>query len=736
MNRIRKGIVRRIILILLISLFGIQGFAQISQGGNPIEFPRLKKLSDKVLVDLPYLNNDKLVKASLANSNDLKLKSLRFAESIPVCLNTSNSGEWVEYRGYNIWTLEIRSEGAKSLNLIFDEYDLPVGARLFIYSADKQDLIGAFTSDNNKASGILATEPVYGGHIVIQYEEPQNADFDGKLSVGEVNHDFIGILDLKAGRRPNGLSGECNVNINCDYLDDYGDVSNGIVRIVAGGTELCSGTLMNNSKNDGTPYIYTAGHCIKTGDDAGKSIFLFNYESPYCGEIDGDVKNSVSGSILKARSDSLDFCLVEMSSDPPPAYRPYYVGWDRSSSLPDSSVCIHHPQGDIKKIAIDRHSPKINSYGDEYIDNAFFLNGNWEEGTTEKGSSGAALFNQDGNFVGSLTGGAANCNSPVRDYFSRLHVAWDYFDDPAMRLKDWLDPDGSDRQAIGGLVPYEGKDFCRAFTNFSDDDVHENLEITEGEIKKGYWAGVNEYGYDTFAEKFEKDSSSDILGVSIGMALADFNSASSGSKFKLLVYTGASFPEKLMYEQEYNLVDIDPGVMNYFPFDERVTVENNFFIAFSIDQLHSEDTLSVYLAKREVNPTNSFYIKDGNEWYTYQDKTTGSVGSAVLMEVVLCNIDYNLKDIDIITEVPSLKAFPNPVSSGNSKLFLQFEEEVNPKRIGIYDFSGRLVYEDLNQSSPTKWLDLDFSGYKTGTYFVRVITDEKVYKSKVLYLGD
>ena len=532
---IRKGVVRFFFVIILIFSIGIRGFTQISQGGKPIDFPRLKKLSDKVLVDLPYLNNDQLLKASLARYDDLKLKSLKFAESIPVCLNISNSGEWIEYDGYKIWTLEIRSEGAKSLNLIFDEYALPDDARLFIYSADKKHTIGAFTSNNNKSTGILATEPVWGDHVVVQYEEPIDADFEARLSIGEINHDFIGITGLNPNiRRPRGLSGACNVNINCDYVGDYKEMANGVVRLIIAGDELCTGTLMNNTKKDGTPYLYTAGHCIEKAADAAGTVFLFNYESPYCGEIDGDASHSLSGSTLRARSDSLDFCLVEMSIDPPPAYRPYFLGWDRSGEIPDSSVCIHHPWGDVKKITIDKNSPQIATFRDrnkDYATDAFFFIGDWESGTTEGGSSGAALINQDGRLVGSLTGGAASCANPVKDYFSRVNFAWDYYDDPSRRLKDWLDPEGSDLESIEGLTPYEGIDFCRAFTNFADEDVHENIKIIDGEQHQGFLAGVNDRGYEAFAEKFEQDSSCDVSGVSIGVALAKPASFSSGSKF-------------------------------------------------------------------------------------------------------------------------------------------------------------------------------------------------------------
>ncbi len=721
---------RLVIFILFLFVLG-ELSAQLSSGGEPIEFPRLKKLSSKVIVDLPYLDNAKLFQASADEMEEGKLKPLRFAESIPVCLNTENSGEWITYNDHKIWTVEIRSSGAKSLNLIFDHYHIPDNARLFIYSEDKEHLIGAFTSENNKSSGILATVPVKGDHIIVQYEEPFDADFDGELSIGNVNHDFIGVLNLKDYRRPIRISGSCNVNINCDHVQARKMESNGVVRLLVSGVELCTGNLLNNTAEDGTPYILTAAHCIKNETQANETVFLFNYESPYCGEIDGDASRSIAGSELKARADNLDFSFVEMSIVPPPDYHPYYLGWDRSSNLPDSSVCIHHPLGDVKKIAIDSHSPLIKTYED-YEKDAFLYIGNWEQGTTERGSSGACLLNQDGRFIGSLTGGAANCANSVRDYFSWFRISWNYYADPAKSLKTWLDPENKTYETLDGTSFYSGTELCGAYTNFIDDDTHEATEIVEGQLNKGFWSGNNDYGFVNFAEKFEQKSSVDVSGVAIGVAKSYAHN--SNSTIKILVYNGTGIPTELVYEQEFSLGKVDEGVMNYFEFDQFVTVHRNFFIAYSLEFSQPQDTFVVYMADREeVDPRNTFFIKDGGNWYSYPQKSNLNKGSALLMEVVVCNVDSTTTNPDLKSEELDFEAFPNPVNADNSKFLLNFKTNINPTKVSIYDLTGSLVSNDYEQPA-SKWLSIDFTGFKTGTYFIQIETPEKIYKTKVLNL--
>src|SRR6266542_4894545 len=51
-----------------------------------------------------------------------------------------------------IWQYEITSENAYSLGIHFKEFNLPSGAKVFIYDESRQHLIGAFTEiDNNPA---------------------------------------------------------------------------------------------------------------------------------------------------------------------------------------------------------------------------------------------------------------------------------------------------------------------------------------------------------------------------------------------------------------------------------------------------------------------------------------------------------------------------------------------------------------------------------------------------------
>ena len=59
----------------------------------------------------------------------------------------TNAGNWtVLTNGDKLWTMEISSPNALSINLLYDKFWLPEGTSLFLYSKDKKQYMGGFTS--------------------------------------------------------------------------------------------------------------------------------------------------------------------------------------------------------------------------------------------------------------------------------------------------------------------------------------------------------------------------------------------------------------------------------------------------------------------------------------------------------------------------------------------------------------------------------------------------------------
>ncbi len=712
-------------IFVLLCLTGNPSFAQISQGGRPMELVFLKAGAQGLQwYKTPSSRNESYLRQHSGPENSLK--PLRFAHSFNVSLNPENSGSWTVQDKYRIWALGIESKGAYSINLIFRNFRLPPQSRLFIYNADQSDRIGAFTDENNSASGMFPTLPVAGDKIIVQYEEPVDPDFPGTFEIASISHDFLGIgLKSSDPRRPRGLADDCNIDVNCPEGADYTNAKNSVCRIFVDGNELCTGVLINNTSNNGKPYVLTAAHCIESKYEAQVSLFLFNYESPWCGPIDGDNTHSLEGSTLKARYDSLDFSLVELSVAPPEFFRPYYAGWDVSGDTPARSFAIHHPQGDIKKIAVDENSPITATYSKEYISSSFWKILRWEYGVTEAGSSGGPLFDSNSRVIGTLTGGAAICSSPINDYYEKLSRSWDFKSESGKQLKYWLDPENTGTKKLNGYELYPGEAKCGAFTNLTYVDEIQLKRVAEATPSNGYLTGTNKAGYTEFAEKFSSIGSGTLHGVSIGIAKKHIANNNKEVMVGLKVYSGDDFPEDELYSQSFALNTLAAEAMNYLAFDQQVTTSGNFFISCSVGLLNAGDTLALYQVKRETT-TNSFFLKSASGWKNYQTATGSVSGSALLMELVACNVG-DVPDIDWPKEI---KAFPNPLASGK-KLTIQLPENAG-------DFSSVRVYNLLGQQIPfqlisesARRIKMQLRDARAGIYLVQLETEGKKYVAKI-----
>ena len=722
-----------ITFIFLLVLFPVMVKGQISQGGTPVHIEKLKSVFADDLIILPSVDNLKLQKSNrIADYSEPKLKPFQFAHPFDVSYNLKNSGKWYSDNELNVWQLRIKSIGAYSLNVIFGHFNLPENARLFLIGANSNEIKGAYTMANNSISQVLAIEPLADDELIIQYEEPKGAKFPGEIEISRVSHDFIGVT-ASGTHRPLGISGACNVNVNCDVADGAEEIRDAVCRIIIAGNEICTGTLLNNTSLDRMPYLLTANHCIGTEKEANSAVFLFNYEAPSCVSIDSDVSRSLSGSSLKASFDSLDFALVQLSNPVPYSYRPYFAGWNRKTLAPSSSLSIHHPLGDIKKIAIDNDIAQTSSFNGSYVPKGFWKILRWDNGVTESGSSGGPLFDQNKLVIGTLTGGAATCQVPTNDFFEKFALAWDYRKETSKQLKFWLDPLNSDVEKLDGLAPDAGTTLCKPFTNIKDNDSYAAIQITNGITKKGYFSGSNLAGFTDFAEKYTFASSCEVQGITLGIAKVKTNPLYNQSFINVQVYEGNEMPETLLYSEEYDIKKFWIDGMNYLKFQSPVKTNGKFFISYNIDKLHEGDSLAVYMANRKSDKTNSFYLKNQLGWVTYNSQNLSGDGSALLTELIACNIDTLSVDSVILDKDFKATFYPNPLN-GNMNLTVKTADEINcPEDVAVYDLLGKLQNISCIPNSSNE-LMLNFSGKRPGLYFVHIEAGGQTIVGKIAYI--
>lgn len=430
--------------------------AQLSKGGKPVSFDKHFHPSRSVqFKNLPAVNLAALQAED--KINDQSKGPFRFGFNHFVNLNLENSGTWTILEdGSRIWQLGLKSPGAVSLNLTFDDFYLPVGAKVFVYTEDKNFIYGAFTEQNNDNSKKFATDLIPGSSVIIEYFEPAAVVNQGRLNLFRVTHGYRGVKEFTL--KSFGDGGTCQVNVNCALGANWQNEKHGVVCLVVNGSEFCTGSLINDVPQDSKPYVLTANHCSSSNDFA-TWVFRFNWEAPGCTTpgTSPSTSQSLNTSTLRARDAGTDFCLVEITGGlvggtVPASYAPYFNGWSAVNTPATSVVAIHHPSGDIKKIS-EALNPTVTS---TYNSADCWKIGLWTTACTEPGSSGSPLFDQNKRIVGQLYGGPSSCGAPtssMNDYYGKFATSWLGGGTASTQLKTWLDPGNTGTTTLDGYDP-------------------------------------------------------------------------------------------------------------------------------------------------------------------------------------------------------------------------------------------------------------------------------------------
>jgi hypothetical protein len=343
-----------------------------------------------------------------------------------------------------VWRLRVRAPLAVSINLGFERFALPEGARLLVYSRDRAQVLRPFTSADNEAHGQLWTPIVRAEEVVVELTVPAER-FDDEALQLELTHVGYGYrgFGTKDGAAE---SGSCNVDVACPAGDDWQNEIPAVAVISTGGSTFCTGFMVNNTANDRKPYFMTANHCGIGAGNAPSLVVFWNYETSVCGGTpDGSLSQFNTGSVHRASYGPSDFTLVELDDDPDSGWGITFAGWDRTGADEPGAIAIHHPDTDEKRISFENDPTTTTSYlgGSVPGDSTHVRVFDWDVGTTEPGSSGSPLFNPAHRVIGQLHGGFAACGNNSADWYGKFSVSWNGGGTPSSRLSDWLDPGGT-----------------------------------------------------------------------------------------------------------------------------------------------------------------------------------------------------------------------------------------------------------------------------------------------------
>ncbi len=569
----------------------------------------------------------------------------KFAYPISVHFDIQKSENWESVGDQSIWRLVVESKGAHSLNLGFSKFYLPPSASLFIYDYFGDERLRPFLPSDNEEHEQLWAPLISSDKVIIEINVNSVEVDDVQLILNYVNHDFMDVQK--------SISGACHIDVNCGTstgypgVDEFRDQIRSIGLYTIQGVSICSGFLINNTRQDCRPYFMTANHCNLNADNAVSMVTYWNYENSYCREPgsynsaeegDGVLSQFNTGAILRSTWGASDFTLVEMDDVIPEEVNPYFCGWDISSNLPSRGVVIHHPNLEEKRISFKYSSLYLGEWGQEanpIANGKHLIVDAWDLGSTEEGSSGAPLLNRQGLVVGQLHGGLASCGNEEYDAFGRLFSSWTGGGMPENRLRDWLDPENL------GLLNLPGRNCIfniklsdNNFTKCNSDGFFE-IAIGVGESFQGPVELTFEaLPFGAFAF-FEQTSINP--GQSTNLIVSNLNELSAGSysmdivardqiqskriTLNFIILSAVSESPILLFPEHRSTIDVSESLLIW---DEDLTT-NIYKLQIARDENFTDLIVDRVLSDNSYDASDIF---TANQAYFYRVKSVNLCGES------------------------------------------------------------------------------------------------------------
>jgi hypothetical protein len=178
-------------LALAIVVFAVSGFAKLYE--EPKSFSLKDKSQEQVERKiLPKVDTERLIAEDRARGKDPQHAAPhRFAVAADVSFTLDNSGTWQTLPDGRLWRLRIQSPGAKSLNLGITRFEMPEGAKLWIYDPEHKHVEGPYTSRNRSHLGSLWTPIIEGEEMVVEVLVPAGVA-QPVVEIGKVNSGYRG----------------------------------------------------------------------------------------------------------------------------------------------------------------------------------------------------------------------------------------------------------------------------------------------------------------------------------------------------------------------------------------------------------------------------------------------------------------------------------------------------------------------------------------------------------------
>ncbi|MDR0614245.1 MAG: trypsin-like peptidase domain-containing protein [Dysgonamonadaceae bacterium] len=717
------------------SLRGAEGLS-LSEGGGAFE--------------MPAFNVDSVMQEDRMEAGN-SLRAYRFAHKFYTKIEKKKDAALtVLPDGTKVWQIHIHSQDAYSINVLLTDFELPPGGKLFAYSSDYSHVIGSFDCRNNSPGKVLPLRPVAGESIIIEYSEPADVPFEGNFTVSEVNHDYRGFFRSEPAL-DSGSAFSCMPDALCSEIDDR--LIRSTVLLMIDGTTTCTGVLVNNTENDGAPYILTAVHCLNDSMEYGISrnrdhyittsgtvVAFFNYNRPVCGtQLKGTEEMTVAETYPRAILEKRDVALLELREKPPVYYNIYHAGWNMAESgRTGMHANLHHPAAAVKKYGkTEANLSTVSFSGGIFEPESHWEVSSWETGSTHGGSSGSPLFDRNGLVIGTLTGGNSTCQNSVSDYFTILYKSWES-SDADNQLKTYLAPNGKGLKQQSGFDPNHANPLMRLSNmDFSAGDalVVSNMEAPNS----GFVYGSSNLKTVEFAEEFTVEDAVEVFGVYLFVPPLSANGITG---VEISIYSGTASPGKLLQTQSFSPQYLDyssaagfnpkdksmrtVGTETFVLFDEPVKITGGtFFISYTVN---GNVRFCIYNTKfAAAGKRNTAWVKDTLQGWIQADTylpAQAEKTSLAIQPLVRSATTDSIPDVPVETDDILF------YDSKTSELWLR-ELPDEPVSVNIYSLTGVLMEKVQFDKGENSVRLIRRPGGNIG--IARLILSNKNYSKKFIY---
>ena len=338
--------------------------------------------------------------------------------------------------GTSIWGTRVTIRGAGGVRLHLTDVHLPPGTKLWSYGTEGNPV--AFGLELLGSGGDLWAPMTFGETSYLDVEVPPSGT-PGGFSIVEA-----------AEMRPLAATTEppCATDAVCVAPAKFSPIGEAMSAVAVLIFQInstmfgqCTGTLLNDTAQDGVPYLLTANHCISTQDEATSLTAYWDYHAPTCGGAVpslGSVPTS-SGATLLANSTRSDFSFLRLNAVPPGRA---YMGWNSSTSAVPKGTTLYRVScpastADVDTVLQQQWSDYATPFPTSGCLGTNFINSMLTSGYAFEGSSGSATMLASGEVVGQLYGSCSNVSDPCTQPDNTIDGA---FSATYPSVAQWLSP--------------------------------------------------------------------------------------------------------------------------------------------------------------------------------------------------------------------------------------------------------------------------------------------------------